>query len=173
VSVCLGTVSSVSGHSVGASNTPSHSVFFDARCSIFLTPLVRGHAVVQSVESLPYNPEGRGFDSRYHWHFSLTQSFRPHYDSAVDSASNINEYQGYLLGGKGGRCGGLTTLTLPGADRPEIWEPQSSGTQWACTGITLYPCGKIRRSGPCRTLFLISCMSLHVSNHPLKFRGHC
>ena len=28
----------------------------------------------------------------------------------VDSASNRNEYQEYFLGGKGGRCVGLTTL---------------------------------------------------------------
>jgi len=30
----------------------------------------------------------------------LTQSFRPHYDPGVDSASNINEYQKYFLGVK-------------------------------------------------------------------------
>jgi len=28
----------------------------------------------------------------------------------VDSASNRNEYQEYFLGGKGGRCVGMTTL---------------------------------------------------------------
>jgi hypothetical protein len=34
---------------------------------------VVGHAVVQSVEALCYNPEGRGFDSYWgHWNFSLT-----------------------------------------------------------------------------------------------------
>ena len=32
-----------------------------------------GHAVAQLVESLPYKPEGRGFDSRWgHWNFSVT-----------------------------------------------------------------------------------------------------
>jgi len=30
----------------------------------------------------------------------LTQSFRPHYGPAVDSASNKNEYQEYFLGVK-------------------------------------------------------------------------
>ena len=31
------------------------------------------HAVAQLVEALRYNPEGRGFDSRWcHWNFSLT-----------------------------------------------------------------------------------------------------
>jgi hypothetical protein len=60
--------------------------------------------------SLLYKPEVRGFDYRWcHWNFSLTQSFRSHYSPGVDSASNRNEYQEYFLGGKGGRCVGLTT----------------------------------------------------------------
>jgi hypothetical protein len=41
--------------------------------------------------ALRYKPEGGGFDSRWcHWNFSLTQSFRPHYDPGFDSASNGN-----------------------------------------------------------------------------------
>jgi len=57
--------------------------------------------VVQSVEVLRYEQEGRGFYSRWcHWNFLLTYSFRPHYDPGVDSASNINEYQEYFLGVK-------------------------------------------------------------------------
>jgi len=44
--------------------------------------------------------------------FSLTLSFRPHYSSGVDSASNRNKYQEYFLGCKGGRCVGLTNLTI-------------------------------------------------------------
>jgi len=33
----------------------------------------RGHELGQLVETLPYKPEGRGFDSRWcHWNFSLT-----------------------------------------------------------------------------------------------------
>ena len=56
--------------------------------------------MAQLVEALRYKPEGRGFDSRWcHWNFSLTQSFRPHYDPGVDSASNINEYQKCFLSG--------------------------------------------------------------------------
>jgi hypothetical protein len=39
-----------------------------------------------------------------------------------DSASNRNEYQKYFLGGKGGRCLGLTTLPPSFADCLEIWE---------------------------------------------------
>jgi hypothetical protein len=68
-----------------------------------------GHAVAQLVEALRYKPEGRGFDSRGgHSNFSLTMM--PRYGPGVDSASNRNEYQVYILGGKGGRCVGLTTL---------------------------------------------------------------
>jgi hypothetical protein len=51
------------------------------------------------VEALRYKPEGRWIDTRWcHWNFSLTYSFRPHYDPGVDSASNINDYQEYFLG---------------------------------------------------------------------------
>ena len=41
------------------------------------------------------------------------KSFRSHYGSGVDSASNRNEYQKYFLGGKGGRCVRLTTYHHP------------------------------------------------------------
>jgi hypothetical protein len=42
----------------------------------------------------------------------LTQSFRPRCGPGVDSASSRNKYQEYFLGGKGGRCVGLTTCHL-------------------------------------------------------------
>ena len=62
-----------------------------------------GHAVAQLVEALRYKPEDHGFDSRWcHWNFSLTYSFWPHYGPWVDSASDRNEYQEYIWGGKGG-----------------------------------------------------------------------
>ena len=48
-----------------------------------------------------------GVTGIFHW-----QSFRLQYGPGVDSASNRNEYQEYLLGGKGGRCVGLTNLPL-------------------------------------------------------------
>jgi hypothetical protein len=38
------------------------------------------------------------------------------WSTGVDSASNKNEYQEYFLGGKGGRCVGLTTLPPSCAD---------------------------------------------------------
>jgi len=48
---------------------------------------------------------------------------------------NRNEYQGYFLGGKGGRCVGLTTLSPSCAECHEIWEPHSPGTLRACPGL--------------------------------------
>jgi hypothetical protein len=50
------------------------------------------------VNALYYKPAGRGFESQScHWNFSVTYSFRSHYDPGVDSASNRNEYQVYFL----------------------------------------------------------------------------
>jgi hypothetical protein len=58
----------------------------------------RGGAVV---EALHYKPEGRGIDSRLcHYNLSLTNSYRPHSGSGVDSISTRNEYQDYFLGVK-------------------------------------------------------------------------
>ena len=62
--------------------------------------------------------------------FQLTLSFRPHYGPGADSASNRNEYQEYFLGGKCGRCVGLTTLPPSCADclrnlgPSTSWNPQ-------------------------------------------------
>jgi hypothetical protein len=67
--------------------------------------------------------------------------FWPHYVPGVDSASNRNEYQEYFLGGKGGRCVGLTTLpsSCAGLSRnlgtSTSWNPQ--GLSKACDGIAL------------------------------------
>ena len=63
------------------------------------------------------------------------QSFRLHYGPGVDSASNRNEYQEYFLGGKDGRCVGLTTLPPSCAECLEIWELQAPGTLRACPGL--------------------------------------
>jgi hypothetical protein len=65
--------------------------------------------VAQFVEALRCKPEGRVLDSLW-CHFAVTQSFWPHYGPGVESVSNINEYQEYFLGGKGGRYVGMTTL---------------------------------------------------------------
>jgi hypothetical protein len=53
--------------------------------------VMRGCPVSHLVEPMRYNVEGRRFDSRW-----------CHYGSGVDSVGNRNEYQEYLLGGKGG-----------------------------------------------------------------------
>jgi hypothetical protein len=82
--------------------------------------------------ALRYNPEGRGFDSRWcHWNFS----FRSHYGPGVDSSSNRNEYQEYLMGGKGGLCVGLTILPASCDDCLEIWEHHPPVTLRACPGL--------------------------------------
>ena len=63
-------------------------------------PVFQGHAVTQLVEATCYKPEGHGFDSRWcYWYFSFTKSFPMHCGTRVNSASNKNEYYGYLLGG--------------------------------------------------------------------------
>jgi hypothetical protein len=41
------------------------------------------------------------------------------------------------VGGKGGRCIGLTTLSSSCDDCPEIWESQPPGILRACRGIAL------------------------------------
>ena len=93
------------------------------------------HAVVQLVESLRYKIEGRGFHSRwFHWDFSMTNSFRPHYGPVVESASNRNEYQEYSVGVKDGQCLGLT-LPPSCADCLEIWDHQILGALRGCTRI--------------------------------------
>ena len=85
---------------------------------------VVGCAVAQLDEALCYIPEGHGFDPQWrHWNFSLTQSFYPHYDPEVNSASNKNEYQEYFVVGKGGWCAGLTNFPPSCPDCLEIWEP--------------------------------------------------
>jgi len=69
------------------------------------------------------------------WNFSVTQSFWLHCGPGVESASNKNEYQEYILSGKGGRCVGLTTLQTSCAEYLEMWEPQSPLTLRACPGL--------------------------------------
>jgi hypothetical protein len=53
----------------------------------------------------------------------------------LDSASNRNEYQEYLLGGSGGRYVGLTILPPSCVDCLEIWEPQPPGTVRVCPDL--------------------------------------
>jgi hypothetical protein len=57
------------------------------------------------------------------------------YGPGVDAASNRNEYQESFLGGKGGRCVGLTTLPPSCADCLKTWEPRPPGALRACQGL--------------------------------------
>jgi len=53
------------------------------------------------VNVLCYKSEGRWFDPSWcQWIFIDIKSFRSHYDTGVDSASNRNDYQEYFLGVK-------------------------------------------------------------------------
>ena len=72
--------------------------------------------------------------------FTDIKSFRSHYDPGFDSASNRNEYQEHLLGGKGGRLSRLTTLPTSCAvvmksGNLNFLEP--SGPLQACNGTEL------------------------------------
>jgi len=59
-----------------------------------------------------------------------------HNGPGVDSASNRNEYQEYFLGGKGGRCVGLTTLP-PSWNLGSLKLLEPSGPVQACNWIVL------------------------------------
>ena len=70
------------------------------------------------------------------------KSFRSHYGPGVDSASNRNEYvPGVFLGGKGGRCVRLTTLSpsctvVTKCGKLNYLEP--SGPLQACNGTDVF-----------------------------------
>jgi len=66
---------------------------------------------------------------------SVTGMFHWHNGPEVDSASDGNEYQGYFLGSKGGRCVGLTNLPPACADCLEIWKLQTRGTLGNCPDL--------------------------------------
>ena len=64
----------------------------------------------------------------FHWR-------NPSGRTGFDSGSIINEYRGYLMGVKGGRCVRLTTLPHSYADNLEIWELQPLGRLRAFPGL--------------------------------------
>jgi len=71
------------------------------------------------------------------------KSFRSHYGPRVDSASNINEYQVYFLGGKSGRCVRLTTYHHPVPLSRNLgtltsWNPL--GLSWPVMGLLYLSC---------------------------------
>ena len=67
--------------------------------------------------------------------FFTDLTFWPHSSPGVDLASDRNEYQEYVLGGRGGRCVWLTTLPPSCADCYEIWEIQPPRTIRACPDL--------------------------------------
>jgi hypothetical protein len=115
---------------------------------------VSGYAVVQLIETLCHKPKGRGFDpSGCSVGLGSTQPL------------NRNEYLGYLVGGKGGRCVRLTTLSPSCADCLEILR---ASTSWSpkllprpVIGILSAFCTKFSGSNhspheDCRTPFLLN-----------------
>jgi hypothetical protein len=93
-----------------------------------------GYTVAQLVEAMCCKPDGRGFDSRWvHCDFFLDSVFWLYCGPGVDSPSNRNEYQGYLLECKGGRCIGLTDLPPSCADSLEI---MAVSTSWSPNGLS-------------------------------------
>ena len=65
------------------------------------------------------------------------KSFRSHCGPGVDSVSNRNEYQEHFLGGKGGRCVRLTTLTYLVTKSGNLNFLEPSGPLQACNGTAL------------------------------------
>jgi len=67
------------------------------------------YTVAHLVKTLRYKLEGRRSNSWWgHCNSSLTWPLQLYCGSGIDSASNRNQYQVYLLGGKGGWCVRLT-----------------------------------------------------------------
>jgi hypothetical protein len=66
---------------------------------------------------------------------SIHDGVRSHYGPGIDSAPNRNEYQGYFLSVKGGRCVMLKNLPPFCAGFLEICEPQPPGTLRARPGL--------------------------------------
>jgi hypothetical protein len=90
----------------------------------------------------------------FHWHNTSDRTVA----LGHDSASNRNEYQGYFLGDKGGRCVELATLPSSCADCLEIWEPQPPGNLRVCSGLEwdCFICGRsifrMAASNPARSV---------------------
>ena len=91
--------------------------------------------MAQVVQALCYKTEGCGFDSRLgHGRFIFTYSFRPHYATRVDSASNTNGYQEFSLWYKDGRCVRLTTYYINVLSR-NVWSLNPSVALRTCPDI--------------------------------------
>jgi hypothetical protein len=67
--------------------------------------------------------------------FFIDTTFWLHYGPVVESASNIKEYQKFILGGKSRWCIGMTPLPPSHANCFEIWEPEPPGNLSVCPGL--------------------------------------
>jgi hypothetical protein len=106
--------------------------FYVVCCFLRIYNRFLGHAVAQLDEAPRNKPEGRRFYSRLSLEFFIDN---PSGLTMVDSAPNRSEYQEYFLGGRGGRCVGLTTLLPLYVNCLEIWEPQLPGNLRTCPGL--------------------------------------
>jgi hypothetical protein len=89
----------------------------------------------------------------------------------VYSVCDRNEYQEYLVGGRGGRCVGLTTLPLSCSDFREIREAQARGTLIACTRFALLFIAK-QQNDQCLSERTLEMSSASFSTAPLAPPAH-
>jgi len=68
----------------------------------------------------------------FHWHYPSVRTM------ALKSTQKW--VSGHFVGGKGGRCVGVTTLPPSGADCSEIWERQPVGTLRVCAVLFRVSC---------------------------------
>jgi hypothetical protein len=68
---------------------------------------------------------------------SFIYIIRPNCGPGVDKACSRNECQEFFVGGRGGRCIGLTTSSPSCAGWLEIWDSQPPGTLRAFPGLLL------------------------------------
>ena len=95
--------------------------------------LIREHVVTQLVEELCYNPENCGFDSQWCQFEFFIDIILPAALWPLTETRTWNISWG--VGGKRGRCVGLTILQPSCADCLEIWEPQTPGILGECSGL--------------------------------------
>ena len=102
------------------------------------------------VASIPAGVIGFFFDIK---------SFRSHYGSGVDSASNRNEYQEYFLEVKGGRCVRLTTYDNP----VPLSRNQGTLASWNLLGLSRLLMGLLFFFATCNVISHIAYKAPNIS----------